>query len=126
MPIINDFVPDTLAQADSLIAGIPDEVFVNRLQAMMSPIPMTYNEQVRRFIELYVVKRRYLVQRMLGLSQYYFPLFEEVLEANDMPHELKFLPIIESALNPRALSRAGASVLYRETLRPQRQLLRRR
>lgn len=111
-PIINDFVPDTIAVADSMIAGIPDSVFVDRLQAMMSPIPMVYNEQVRRFIELYVVKRRYLVQRMLGLSNYYFPLFERVLEAHDMPLELKYMAIIESALNPNALSRVGASGLW--------------
>ncbi len=111
-PIINDFVPDSVAVADSLIAGIPDSVFVNRLQSMMSPIPMVYNDQVRRFIELYVVKRRYLVQRMLGLSNYYFPLFERVLEAHDMPLELKYMAIIESALNPNALSRVGASGLW--------------
>lgn len=111
-PIINDFVPDTIAVADSLIAGIPDSVFVDRLQSMMSPIPMVYNDQVRRFIELYVVKRRYLVQRMLGLSNYYFPLFEKVLEAHDMPLELKYMAIIESALNPNALSRVGASGLW--------------
>ena len=111
-PIINDFVPDTVAVADSLIAGIPDSVFVDRLQSMMSPIPMVYNDQVRRFIELYVVKRRYLVQRMLGLSNYYFPLFERVLEAHDMPLELKYMAIIESALNPNALSRVGASGLW--------------
>ncbi len=111
-PIINDFVPDSVAVADSLIAGIPDSVFVDRLQSMMSPIPMVYNDQVRRFIELYVVKRRYLVQRMLGLSNYYFPLFERVLEAHDMPLELKYMAIIESALNPNALSRVGASGLW--------------
>ena len=112
IPTVNDFVPDSVALADSIIAGIPDSIFIERLQSMMSPIPMVYNEQVRRFIELYVVKRRYLVQRMLGLSKYYFPLFEQTLEAHNMPLELKFLPVIESALNPNALSRAGASGLW--------------
>ena len=110
--VTNDLVPDTLAVADSLITGIPDSIFVERLQALQSPIPMTFNAQVKRFIELYVVNRREQVQRMLGMSQYYFPLFEEVLDANDMPLELKFLPIRESALNPRALSRVGASGLW--------------
>lgn len=110
--VTNDFVPDSVAVADSLIAGIPDSVFVNRLQAMMSPIPLVFNEQVRRFIELYVVRRRYLVQRMLSLSQYYFPMFEQILDANGMPLELKYMAIIESALNPNALSRVGASGLW--------------
>lgn len=111
-PVVNDFVPDSVAVADSIIAGVPDSVFVNRLQAMMSPIPMVFNDQVRRFIELYVVKRRYLVQRMLSLADYYFPLFEEVLERNGMPQELKYMAIIESALNTNALSRVGASGLW--------------
>ncbi len=112
VPVVNDFVPDSLAQADPVIAGIPDNVFVDRLQAMMSPIPMVYNEQVRRFIELYIVRRRDLVQRMLGLKDYYFPIFESVLEAHGMPLELKYMSVIESALNPNALSRVGASGLW--------------
>lgn len=110
--ITNDFVPDSVAAADTMINGIPDSIFVARLQAMNSPIPMTYNEQVKRFIELYVVKRRALVQKMLGQAKYYFPLFEEALDAYGLPLELKFLPIIESALNPRAHSRAGAAGLW--------------
>lgn len=111
-PVINDFVPDTLASADPVIAGVPDDVFIDRLQAMMSPIPMVYNDQVRKFIELYVVRRRDLVQRMLSLKEYYFPIFESVLEEHGMPQELKYMSVIESALNPNALSRVGASGLW--------------
>ena len=110
--VANDLVPDSLMMTDSIISGVQDSVYVERLSAMMSPIPMTYNAQVKKFIELYIVKRRDQVQKMLGLSKYYFPIFEEILDANDMPLELKFLPIIESALNPRALSRVGASGLW--------------
>ncbi|MCQ2236944.1 MAG: transglycosylase SLT domain-containing protein [Bacteroidales bacterium] len=112
MSATNDLVPDTLVLGDSIVSGISDDVYVQRLQALQSPIPMTYNNQVKKFIELYIVKRREQVERMLGLSRYYFPLFEEMLDANDMPLELKYLPIIESALNPRALSRVGASGLW--------------
>lgn len=111
-PVINDFVPDSLASADPVIAGVPDDVFIDRLQAMMSPIPMVYNDQVRKFIELYVVRRRDLVQRMLSLKEYYFPIFESVLEEHGMPQELKYMSVIESALNPNALSRVGASGLW--------------
>lgn len=107
-----ELVPDTLALSDSIIGGVADSIYIARLSAIMSPIPMTYNNQVKRFIELYVVKRREQVQRMLGYSQYYFPIFEEALDAYGMPLELKYLPIIESALNPRALSRTGASGLW--------------
>lgn len=109
---VNDFVPDSVAMPDSLILGLPDSVFVSRLQAMQSRIPMTYNAQVKRFIELYVVQRRGQVQNMLGLSEYYFPMFEEILDKHDMPLELKYLPIIESALNTRARSRVGAMGLW--------------
>lgn len=112
MVATNDLVPDSLVLSDSIIMGVSDDVYVQRLQALQSPIPMTYNSQVKKFIELYIVRRREQVERMLGMSRYYFPLFEEVLDANDMPLELKFLPIIESALNPRALSRVGASGLW--------------
>lgn len=108
----NEFVPDSLAAADSIIGGVSDEVYIERLSSIMSPIPMTYNSQVKQFIELYVVKRRDQVQKMLGTAKYYFPIFEEALDANSMPLELKYLPIIESALNPRALSRVGASGLW--------------
>ncbi|MBE6339593.1 MAG: transglycosylase SLT domain-containing protein [Marinilabiliaceae bacterium] len=111
MPL-NDLVPDSVAWADSLILGLPDSVYVARLQAMQSRIPLTYNDQVKRFIEFYLVKRRDQVRTMLSNAQYYFPMFEEILDANNMPLELKFLPIIESALNPRALSRVGASGLW--------------
>ncbi|MBP5364422.1 MAG: transglycosylase SLT domain-containing protein [Bacteroidales bacterium] len=109
---VNEFVPDSLAAADSIIGGVSDEVYIERLSSIMSPIPMTYNSQVKQFIELYVVKRREQVQKMLGTAKYYFPIFEEALDANSMPLELKYLPIIESALNPRALSRVGASGLW--------------
>lgn len=111
-PTINDFVPDSIPAVDSVIAGIPDEVFVERLQAMLSPIPMPFNKQVRSFIDLYVVRRRNLVRRMLSLSKYYFPLFEQTLEAHGMPQELKYMAVIESALNPNALSRVGAAGLW--------------
>lgn len=109
---VNEFVPDSVEMASAVIAGVPDSVLVDRLQSLMSPIPMTFNDQVRRFIELYVVRRRNLVQRMLTLSEYYFPLFEQTLDAHGLPLELKYMAIIESALNPCALSRVGASGLW--------------
>ncbi len=89
-----------------------DEMYVDRLARMNTYFEMTYNDIVRKFIEFYSIKRRRQVEVMLGLSEYYFPIFEQALDKYGLPLELKFLPIIESALNPRAISRAGASGLW--------------
>jgi membrane-bound lytic murein transglycosylase D len=89
-----------------------DETYLARLDSIRSAIPLSYNGIVRNFIELYTVKRREQVATMLGLSEYYFPIFEEALEQEGLPHELKYLPVIESALNPRARSSKGACGLW--------------
>ncbi|MEI7828279.1 MAG: LysM peptidoglycan-binding domain-containing protein [Prolixibacteraceae bacterium] len=91
---------------------LPDSVYISRLQSINSYLPLQYNETVRNFIGLYTIRKRELTAYMLGLSNYYFPIFEEALERYQLPNELKYLPIIESALNPKALSRAGASGLW--------------
>lgn len=89
-----------------------DSLYLTRLDSIQSAIPLSFNDIVRNYIELYTVKKRFQVATMLGLSEYYFPIFEEALDAACMPLELKYLPVIESALNPRALSRAGACGLW--------------
>lgn len=91
---------------------LPDSVYINRLQAIDSFLPLPYNETVRNLIGLYTIRKRELTSVMLGLSNYYFPIFEEALERYQLPLELKYLPIIESALNPKIVSRAGASGLW--------------
>jgi membrane-bound lytic murein transglycosylase D len=97
---------------DSLKIPLPDSVYIERLKNINSFIDLSYNKTVKNFISLYTIKRREQVCVMLGLAKYYFPLFEETLDKYDMPLELKYMAIIESALNPRALSRAGASGLW--------------
>lgn len=92
--------------------NIPDSVYVERLQAIQQVIPLSYNHTVKNIIKFYTEKKRDQVEMMLGLSAYYFPIFEEALDRHDMPLELKYLPVIESALNPKALSRAGANGLW--------------
>ncbi|MDR2683036.1 MAG: transglycosylase SLT domain-containing protein [Dysgonamonadaceae bacterium] len=89
-----------------------DSVYAERLSKLNNIIALPYNNIVRRCIELYVDRRRTIVEYMLGLENFYFPLFEQALDANRLPLELKYLPIIESALNPTAFSRAGASGLW--------------
>ena len=92
--------------------NIPDSIYVQRLQKAQQVIDLSYNPAVLSFIKMYTERKRDQVERMLGLSEYYFPMFEEFLDKHNMPLELKYLPIIESALDPRAVSRAGAVGLW--------------
>ena len=94
------------------IQSTPDSVYINRLDAIRSAVPLSFNDIVKTYFELYLVDRRFQVANMLGLSEYYFPMIEQELDAQNMPHELKYMTIIESALNPRAYSRAGAAGLW--------------
>ncbi|MFM1746261.1 MAG: hypothetical protein RLZZ630_2198 [Bacteroidota bacterium] len=89
-----------------------DEVYTRRIDALHSPIPLSYNRHVREFIELYANRKRGLTQRVMGLSNLYFPLFEEVLDREGLPLEFKYLSIVESALNPIAVSRVGATGIW--------------
>ena len=92
--------------------NLPDSVYIKRLEEIEQVVDLSYNNTVKNFIVLYTEKRRDLVEYMLGLSAYYFPMFEEELDRHNMPLELKYLPVIESALNPRAMSRMGANGLW--------------
>lgn len=89
-----------------------DEVYIERLQQLPTVIDMPFNSVVKSYIELYAVKRADLVERMLGMSLYYMPMFEEALEKYQAPTELKYLPVVESALNPNAVSPVGATGLW--------------
>ncbi len=77
-----------------------------------TPFNLVYNKPVHNFIQLYAVKRREQVSRMLGLAELYFPMFEELLDLYGLPAELKYLAIVESALKPNVKSRAGAKGLW--------------
>ncbi|MBN2634881.1 MAG: transglycosylase SLT domain-containing protein [Prolixibacteraceae bacterium] len=92
--------------------NLPDSVYVKRLMEAEQVINLSYNKVVRNFIQMYTEKKRNQVEMMLGVSEYYFPKFEEVLDKYNLPLELKYLPIIESALNPTAMSKAGANGLW--------------
>ena len=88
------------------------EVYQDRLKRLPTVIEMPYNDIVQRFIERYATKLRRSVSLMLGASNFYMPLFEQALETYSLPLELKYLPVIESALNPTAVSRVGATGLW--------------
>ncbi|UKK51765.1 transglycosylase SLT domain-containing protein [Prevotella sp. E13-17] len=88
------------------------EEYIERLMRMPTVMEMSYNEVVRSCIDRYAGRLRRQVGFMLGASNFYMPIFEEALEAYQVPLELKYLPIIESALNPTAVSRVGATGLW--------------
>lgn len=89
-----------------------DSTYMKRLYALPTQMELAYNDIVKRFIEMYADRRRGQVSYMLGQGRYYFPMFEEELDKEGLPLELKYLPVIESALNPIARSRVGATGLW--------------
>jgi membrane-bound lytic murein transglycosylase D len=107
---------------DSLVGTIPlgkhpqfpDLVYEYKIAAIdnLSPIDFDFNEHVKRYIEIYTIERREQVSQMLGLSNLYFPLFDEMLDKHKLPLELKYLAVVESALNPLAVSSSGAVGLW--------------
>ena len=97
-----------------------EEVYKQRLRKLPTIIEMPYNDIVQKFIDRYSGELRHSVAYMLGAQNFYIPVFEEALEAYDLPLELKYLPVIESALNPEAVSRVGAVGLWQFMLRTAR------
>ena len=92
----------------------PDSIYAQRIRALSreTSIPLTYNSRVKAYIDLYACRKRQQCSRMLGLSYVYFPMFEEYLDKYNLPLELKYLAMVESALNPVAGSRVGAKGLW--------------
>ena len=88
------------------------EVYIDRLMRMPTVMEMSYNDVVRSCIDRYMVRLRRQVSYMLGAANFYMPIFEQALDTYQLPLELKYLPIIESALNPTAVSRVGATGLW--------------
>ena len=101
---------DCIAMHDT--TTLPDSVYKARLQALPCVIELPYNERIKAFILRYVKRSPKQVARMMRMSEYYFPIFEEALGRYNLPYELKYVPIIESALNTMARSHAGAAGLW--------------
>ena len=91
-----------------------DSVYEARIQHLdtKTPIDLVYNAYVKQYINVYTKQRRQQMSRMMGLAAYYFPVFEEILDQFNLPLELKYLALVESALNPKAKSWAGATGLW--------------
>ncbi len=112
---VNEFIDVDLDHVD-MRGALPDEVYAERLKMMATEVQLPYNEIVKKYILTYT-RRGGTMERVLGLAQYYFPIFEEALYRYKLPMELKMLPVIESALVPRAQSRAAAVGLWQFMLR---------
>lgn len=110
----NTAVKNKYNYAPNFVPNFADSIYTERIAKLNSKTPfgLVYNEDVKSFIDLYAVKIRYTTQRLLGLSKYYFPLFEEYLNKYNVPLEMKYLAVVESALNPVAKSPAGAGGLW--------------
>ena len=93
-------------------SNVPDEVYIERLKNMNSFISLPYNDIVKNYIILYSEKMPTKMAHMLGLCRYYMPIFEETFNKYEIPEELKAMAIIESALNPRAVSRVNAKGMW--------------
>ncbi len=89
-----------------------DSAYAYRLSLLETEIPLEYNKHVRSYIDLYAVRKRKLVSKVLATSKYYFPIFEEVFDRENIPLEMKYLAVIESALNQNAVSPVGATGMW--------------
>jgi membrane-bound lytic murein transglycosylase D len=103
--------PDTTGLQSS---ELDTEVLKERLMALdqKTPFNIAYNPSLESVIKSFLVRKKELMERMLVASQFYFPLFEQELDNYNIPLEIKYLAIVESALNPRAKSRVGATGLW--------------
>jgi membrane-bound lytic murein transglycosylase D len=119
VPFLNNDCPDNIDLSDpeinlADIKNIPDLYFECKVAEMdkNATIPMFYSSLVREYIEIYLMGRKKQIPELSQLSATYFPVFEKQLENKGLPDELKYIPVIESALNPLALSPSGAFGLW--------------
>lgn len=97
---------------DSVGTALPDSVYENRLARINSIIQLPYNNIIRNHIQVYTIRKRLKFAAVLGLMDYYFPMIEDIFDSYGLPPELKYVAVIESALNPNAVSRMGATGLW--------------
>lgn len=99
-------------QGDSAILQVPDIVYSSRLEKINSIISLPFNNIIRNHIHVYTIKQREKFCAVLGLTDYYFPMIEDVFDSYGLPAELKYMAVIESALNPGVVSRMGATGMW--------------
>ena len=104
--VLSKYKDDTTAYDNN------DTMIFKRLSQIVTAVPMAYNDKVKRYIELYSVQRQRSSSVILGLAQYYYPWMREIFDKYNVPEELVYITIIESALNPTAVSPAGATGIW--------------
>lgn len=119
--MLNDYVNLDTTSYPMPVSPFTESQYIERLSNIVSPVELPYNNIIHQRIVAYTTTYQNTTKRMLGQSQYYFPMIEEELAKNGLPLELKFLPVIESALQPAARSRAGAGGLWQFMLATGRQ-----
>lgn len=107
-----DFEGYPSAYVEDSIFKYPSELIADQLACLQNDIPLSYNNTIQAFINYFTVRKRSYIRKMLARKHVYFPLFEETLKKNNLPDELKYLSIVESGLNPRAVSPARAAGLW--------------
>lgn len=115
------YIQNELTKKNSILSKLKDDttaydnndsMIYNRLSQIVTEVPLAYNDRVKRFIELYSVQRQRSSSVILGLAQYYYPWMKEIFDKYDVPEEIIYITIIESALNPTAVSPAGATGIW--------------
>jgi len=111
---VNDENPQLKKKKKDSIPIYPDLVYEYKIAELnnLTPIELEYNDRVRRYIDVYTIERREHLAKIIGLAELYFPVFEEMLDKYQLPLELKYLAIVESALDPRAVSSSAAVGLW--------------
>ena len=99
-------------QGDSIGKEYSDSIYISRLSRINSIVSLPYNNIIRNHIHVYTIKQREKFSAVLGLRDYYFPMIEDVFDSYGIPDELKYMAVIESALNPNAVSRVGATGMW--------------
>jgi membrane-bound lytic murein transglycosylase D len=116
LDLYNDITKDiqTINTDEKVEYELPTELLKSRLEAMnaKSPFNIQYNQGLENIIKSFLKNRKKSFERLMSISEYYFPMFEEVFAKNNIPLEIKYLAIVESALNPKAVSRVGATGLW--------------
>jgi membrane-bound lytic murein transglycosylase D len=112
----DESAPDTTFVPEEDIEPVlsyQNNLYKQRLDSITKDVPLNYNQYVQSYLDTYTSpNRKSQIARMLGLAQYYFPIYEKAFRESGIPEEIKYLSIIESALNPHAVSRVGATGLW--------------
>ncbi|APQ17340.1 LysM peptidoglycan-binding domain-containing protein [Maribacter hydrothermalis] len=115
-PLFDEMYQEVMAldTASTFVFDLPTDTLKMRLARLneKTPFNIEYNPSLESVIKSFLTRKRDMMERMLTISQFYFPLFEQELDNNDIPLEMKYLSIVESALNPKARSRVGATGLW--------------